>query len=46
MRIPGPDIVFGLAAAAIGLFAEPARVAFAEIGDNEARIDAVRSGFG
>lgn len=46
MRLPRLDMVLGLAAAAIDVFIEPARVAFVEIGDDEALIDAIWSGFG
>ena len=40
-RLPGLDVIFGVAAPAIEVFVEPARVALPEIGDDEARIGAV-----
>jgi hypothetical protein len=38
MRLPGFDVVFGLAAPAIDIFVERASVAFVQIGDDEARV--------
>ena len=40
MRLPGLDVVFGLAASAIKVFVEAARVALPEIGDDEAGVGA------
>src|SRR5208283_4451680 len=44
-RLPGFDVVFGLAAPAIDVFVKPARVAAPEIGDDEAGVGAVFANF-
>src|SRR5271167_510987 len=45
MRLPGFDVVFGLAAPAIDVFVEHASVAFVQIGDDEARVRSFRARF-
>lgn len=45
MRLPRFDVVFGLAASAVDIFIKTAGVAGFEIGDDEARVDAVGPGF-
>src|SRR5271167_1701554 len=45
MGLPGLDMVFGLAAPAIDVFVEPASVALFQIGDDEARVGALRAHF-
>ena len=45
MRLPGLDMVFGLAASAIDVFVKPARVAMREIGDDEAGVGPFRADF-
>src|SRR6476660_7770060 len=42
MSLPGLDMVFGLAAPAIDILVEPASVAFAQIGDDEAGVRSFR----
>src|SRR6202140_4899855 len=43
MRLPGLDVIFGLAAPAINILVEHTGVALLEIGDNEACVGPVRS---
>src|ERR1700739_438938 len=45
MGLPRLDVVFGLAAPAIDVFIEHASVAFAQIGDDEARVGSFRAYF-
>src|SRR5271166_3162609 len=45
MGLPGLDMVFGLAAPAIDILVEPASVAFAQIGDDEAGVRSFRARF-
>src|ERR1700677_3370042 len=45
MRLPGFDMIFGLAAPAIDFLVERARIALLEIGDDEARVGALRANF-
>ena len=45
MGLPGLDMVFGLAAPAIDILVEPASVAFAQIGDDEAGVPSFRARF-
>src|SRR5665811_413932 len=45
MRLPGLDVIFGLAAPAIDILIEHARIAGVEIGDDEACVGPVRAGF-
>src|SRR5271165_6312570 len=45
MRLPGFDMIFGLAAPAIDVFVEHASVAFVQIGDDEARVRSFRARF-
>src|SRR3954454_16362664 len=42
MRLPGFDVIFGLAAPAIIILVEPAGVALLQIGDDEARVGPLR----
>src|SRR5450759_5170108 len=44
MRLPGFDVIFGLAAPAIIIFVKPAGVALLQIGDDEARVGPLRAG--
>src|SRR5260370_6560278 len=45
MRLPGFDMIFGLAAPAIDILVERARVALVQIGDDEARVRPFRADF-
>src|SRR6476646_10995563 len=45
MGLPGLDMVFDLAAPAIEILVEPASVAFAQIGDDEAGVRSFRARF-
>src|ERR1700675_813388 len=45
MGLPGLDMVFSLAAPAIEILVEPASVAFAQIGDDEAGVRSFRARF-
>src|SRR5271166_5098674 len=45
MRLPGFDVVFGMAAPAIDILVERASVAFVQIGDDEARVGPFRANF-
>src|ERR1022692_1089019 len=45
MRLPGLDVIFGLAAPAVDILIEHARIAGVEIGDDEACVGPVRAGF-
>src|SRR5271169_2321293 len=45
MGLPGLDMVFGLAAPAIDILVEPASVAFAQIGDDEAGVRSFHARF-
>src|ERR1700686_2025962 len=45
MRLPGLDVIFGLAAPAVDILIEHARTAGIEIGDDEACVGPVRAGF-
>src|SRR5208282_3101480 len=45
MRLPGFDVIFGLAAPTVEVLIEHPRIAGVEIGDNEACVGPVRTGF-
>jgi hypothetical protein len=45
MRLPGLNVILGLAAPAVEVLVESARIAGVEIGDDEARVGPLRAGF-
>ena len=45
MRLPGFDVIFGLATPAVDILIEHARIAGVEIGGDEACVGPVRTGF-
>src|SRR5208282_6387446 len=45
MRLPGFDVVFGLAASAVEIFVQRAGVALLQVGDDEARVGSFLADF-